>query len=640
MLRWPKQQIFPFLIALLISGTIFFLLIGIRSTGYLENLEFLAYDWYIRMQPDVPVSPSPVVLIGVTEDDIRALNRWPMSDQTMAEALDTLARYGARVIGLDIYRDIAVPPGSDFLDSVFRKNKNIIAVMKFGDNGVPAPPAIRGTDQTGFNDILVDPGGIVRRGLLFMDDGREFFFSFSLRMALQYLLARGIVPQPSPINPQFIALGDTTIIPLEPNDGGYVRADARGYQFLIDYKNELEPIPSYSLMSLLSGKIPAKRVKGKIVIIGVFAESVKDFFYTPHSRGMKIHQEVPGVVIHANLVNQFIRFALEERAPKKSLSEKQEMLWIMAWSVLGGLIGLWIRSTWKFLIIGFVNLLLLLSITYIALIYTWWIPLIPPALSWVASAFVVTMFMSSREKKHRFILMQLFSRYVSPEVADTIWEQRKEFMNDGRPNPQKMTVTVLFSDLRGFTSISERLEPTALVDWLNTYMEAMTQTIMTHGGVVDDYAGDGIKVNFGVPLPRQTESEINQDAENAVKCALAMEKELVKLNEVWEKGEQPQAGMRIGIYTGPVVAAALGSTKRLKYTTIGDTVNIAARLESYDKTYAADKLCRILIGDTTLQCLDGRFETETLGKANLRGKQLETGVFRIVNKKMHLHARR
>ena len=317
MLKWPKQQVLPFCIALLISVTVFFLLIGIRSTGYLENLEFLAYDWYIRMQPDVPLSPSPVVIIGVTEDDIRSLGRWPISDKTMAKALNTLVRYGARVIGLDIYRDIKVPPGREILDAVFRENKNIIAVTKFGDNGVPAPPAIKGTDQVGFNDILVDPGGIVRRGLLFLDDGKDFYYSFSLRMALQYLLAKDIVPQPSPINPQFVALGNTTIIPFEPNDGGYVRADARGYQFLIDYNKKLEPFVSFSLMSLLNGQVPSNELKDKVVIIGgdlVGCEVAE--FLADKGKEVTVLRRTPYM---ANKINPDMRMILVDRLKQKGV---------------------------------------------------------------------------------------------------------------------------------------------------------------------------------------------------------------------------------------------------------------------------------------------------------------------------------
>ena len=182
---------------------------------------------------------------------------------------------------------------------------------------------------------MVDPGGIVRRGLLFLDDGKKVYYSFSLRMAIQYLEAEGIVPQPSEVNPQFIVLGSTTVAPLRPNDGGYSMADSRGYQFLIDYKSKMEPYAFFSLTDLLSDRIPAAQVRNKAVLIGVFAESAKDFFYTPHSRGFYANQQVPGVVIHASLVSQLIGFGLEGRSPKKSLSEANEVLWILSWSIVG-----------------------------------------------------------------------------------------------------------------------------------------------------------------------------------------------------------------------------------------------------------------------------------------------------------------
>ena len=154
--------------------------------------------------------------------------RWPLTDATLARTLDILIRYEARTIGLDIFRDIQVPPGGVDLDSVLKDHQNIIAVMKFGKNGVPPPQVINSPDRIGFNDILVDRGGIVRRGLLFLDDGENVFYSFALQLALRYLLVEGILPQPDASNPDYIALGKTTIPPFEPNDGAYIQADARG----------------------------------------------------------------------------------------------------------------------------------------------------------------------------------------------------------------------------------------------------------------------------------------------------------------------------------------------------------------------------------------------------------------------------
>jgi adenylate cyclase len=231
--------------------------------------------------------------------------------------------------------------------------------------------------------------------------------------------------------------------------------------------------------------------------------------------------------------------------------------------------------------------------------------------------------------------MQLFSRYVSKEVADSIWQRREEFLNDGRPRPQKLTVTILFSDLKGFTTLSEKIDPNTLVQWLNMYMEAMAQAVTDHGGIIDDYAGDGIKVNFGVPLPRDNRDDICQDAINAVNCALSMEKRMRELNNLCLNQNLPTTGIRIGIFTGSVIAGALGSSNRLKYTTVGDTVNIAARLESYDKNYEKESLCRILIGDSTLSYLGHQFNTKMVGEEVLRGREGKITIHRVLGRNIN-----
>jgi adenylate cyclase len=231
--------------------------------------------------------------------------------------------------------------------------------------------------------------------------------------------------------------------------------------------------------------------------------------------------------------------------------------------------------------------------------------------------------------------MQLFSRHVSPEVAEAVWRQREQFMDGGRPRSQKFTATVLFTDLKAFTSISEKMDPQALLEWLNTYMEAMARLVMDHGGVIDNYVGDSIKADFGVPLPRTTEAAIAQDAVAAVNCALAMERELERLNADWQRQKLPTVEMRIGIFTGPVVGGSLGSAQRLKYTTIGNTVNVASRLESYDQDRFdpdfANRSCRILIGEQTLRYLNHQFETKRVGEAVLKGKNEPVTIFRVVS---------
>jgi Adenylate cyclase, family 3 (some proteins contain HAMP domain) len=165
----------------------------------------------------------------------------------------------------------------------------------------------------------------------------------------------------------------------------------------------------------------------------------------------------------------------------------------------------------------------------------------------------------------------------------------------------------------------------------------MTPLVAAHGGVVMWFIGDAIMAAFGVPVPRHTETEMRRDAMNAIECALAMERKLVQLNFRWHKRQWPTIGMRIGIYTGPLVAGSIGDVERMEYTIHGDTVNTAARLESFAKDHFVLDLfnqpCRILIGEATLAYLDDRFQTEQVGQVRLRGKDQEVTIFRVLGHK-------
>ena len=210
---------------------------------------------------------------------------------------------------------------------------------------------------------------------------------------------------------------------------------------------------------------------------------------------------------------------------------------------------------------------------------------------------VVSALIANREKLDRKALMSLFSRHVSPEVAQAVWAQREQFLENGRLRPQKLVVTTMFSDLEGYTPVAENMEPHQLLDWLNTYLETMVTIIADHGGIVDDYYGDMIKADFGVLKAEQTPEDIQREAKNAVECALRMEQEMVRLNAKWQEQGLPTVRMRVGMNTGPVVAGSLGSAQRLKFTTVGDSVNIASRLESFQKdsedTWLNGEVCRI-----------------------------------------------
>lgn len=629
----------PLAAALLIALLVGLGVVGLRIAGFLEAAELAAYDYYLRLRPPARAADPRILVVTMTEHDIQKLGSWPLPDGVLAEVLEILLRHEPRAIGVDIYRDVPIPPGTEKLRRVIEADPRVVVVMKFGDGpagGVRAPAAVTDPDRVGFNDVVVDRGGIVRRGLLFLDDGANAFSSFALRLAVLYLRAEGIAPRPDPQDPRFLQLGPTTIRPLETNDGGYVRADTRGYQFLLDFNAGDAAFASVDLTSLLTGKFDPRLVRDKVVCVGVTATSIKDNFYTPYSRGGQADQDLPGVALHAHVVSQLLRTALDGASPMRSPREWQAVMWIFFWSMAGGMVGLRVRSPWWFGVATGGGLLTLGVLAFIAFSRGWWMSVVPPAATLVGAAALVAAHQSYREALQRADLMKLFSRHVSREVAETIWREREEFLEGGRLRSQELVVTALFTDLTGFTTVAERLSPEALMEWLNEYMDVMARRVNEHGGVIRQYAGDSIVVIFGVPVPRQTEAEVARDAARAVECALAMEDTLRTLNRRWRAEDRPTTGMRVGIFTGPAVAGSLGSAERSEYVVVGDTINTASRLESFDKELFTpdDDIapCRILIGETTQAQLGDRFKTEAVGEVSLKGKAHRVGVYRVVGR--------
>jgi adenylate cyclase len=628
-------------VSLIGSTLVFIVVLILRNEGFLQFFELMVYDTVLSLHSRDTNFHTPIVLIGMTESDIQELRKWPLTDAMVAEVLEIAINQGASVIGLDIYRDVSVPPGTEKLNKLLRNNQNIITVTKlatYKDMGIAAAAALSGTDRVGFNDIVLDPAGIVRRGLLFMDDGESLFYSFALRLALSYLETMDIFPQPGTSNPQHLRLGQATLPPLESTDGPYVDVDAAGYQILLDYHGGAEPFKAFSLMDLRSGNLPREALKNKIVIIGVVSESVKDTFYTPlDNRFFSDSLGIPGISMHAYVVNQLLRAAILGVEPPRSFSDKYEAIWILFWGILGGLLGRGVRSAVAFAGLSAIGVLVVSSIAYFAFSLGWWVPTVPPLLAWITSGALTGEYMYSQEKREREALMQIFSRNVSQQVAEKIWKERDRILTGEQLRPQLLTATVLFADIQGFTSISEKLIPQPLIFWLSSYMETMTGLVMNHGGVVDDYAGDGIKADFGIPVPRIDEEEIREDALNAVNCGLAMEEALKNLNEMLYKKGLPKIHSRIGINTGLVTGGSIGSAKRMKYTTIGDAVNVASRLESLrdlpvEADWKTDSYCRILIADATRRYLDSSYKTKYIGRLPVKGKVQHIGVHQVYDR--------
>ena len=213
-----------------------------------------------------------------------------------------------------------------------------------------------------------------------------------------------------------------------------------------------------------------------------------------------------------------------------------------------------------------------------------------------------------------------------------MWQEREQYLNAGRLRSQRLVATVLFTDLQNFTTLSEDMEAQALMDWLNQYMSTMVDLVEQHHGHVNKFIGDAIMAVFGVPIPSTTPEAIAQDAVNAVDCALAMRAAMERLQTQWEAQGLPTIRMRVGIFTGALIAGSLGGIKRQEYTVIGDTVNTASRLESFDKSVDTNSLCRVLIGDATLHYLGNQFVTDCVGEVALKGKHSHIIIHRVLSR--------
>jgi len=642
--EWLARLSSPTMVSLGLGILACLVVVGLRSAGYLQFVELASYDAFLRVKERHTVPEPRLVLVQIMEEDIQRIQQWPPSDDRLADLLEAILSYHPRVIGLDLYRDFAVPPGNKRLNDLLANNESIFCIEKFGgtpESRVLGPPVLRGTERIGFSDVTVDSDGVVRRGLLFLDDGQSFSMSLPLRLALAFLAKDGITPQAGEPNPEYLRLGSTTFIPFEANDGGYVDADAAGYQYLLDYRGGVGRFTTYSMSDVLDGHVDPELIRDSIVIAGVDSVSVKDAFLTPYDRFAGAGQSTSGIAVHAYETSQLLRAALNGDAAIRVMHDWQENLWVLLWGALAAILGQFARSGLRFSLFAVGGLVVLVAITYFAFVQGWWLPVAPPGLAWLVASGVVAAYLSNYEKAEKKLLMELFSKNVSPAVADELWKHRDRFIQGGRLEAQTMTITVLFSDLANFTPVAERLTPPELLNWLNEYMEEMASLVTQHGGVVDNYIGDAIKADFGVPIPRLTEEEIRDDAVNAVGCALAMRGKLARLNEFWSAQGSPRVRIRVGIATGSVVAGCLGSTQRIKYTTIGDVVNTAARLESFGKEApgsSPDTQCEVLLSDRTAECLGGRFELEPVGVASLKGKSEGVMVYRLLGEKTQADA--
>ena len=550
--------------------------LGLRSLGLLQALEFPVLDQFFLLRPQEAID-TRLVIVEINEADVQKVGHWSLTDAELAELLETIKQQKPASIGLDLYRDLPVEPGGQTLTALFTTTPNLIGVQKVGSNSdsspVKPPPALKQRDQVGANDLPLDGDGKVRRGLFYLEDEKgENVFSFGFALATSYLKAKGIEPELTPTNE--LKLGGAVFPTFSANDGSYVRAEAGGYQVLLNYRGTREHFQTVALTDVLEHKVPPELMRDRIVLIGSTAESLKDLFYVPYSSSLTAPTRMAGVTIHANLISQILSAALDGRMPTlKTWSDLLEGLWILGWATLGAIlswrqryIGKPSLRPWNTVSVLFAGSCLVVG-SYIAFLQGWWIPVVPSFMALMGASIVITGYVARSAAEMR----RTFGRYLTDEVVVSLLETPGGLTLGG----ERRKVTILISDLRGFSAISESLPPEQVVTILNLYLGMMSDTVTHYNGTINEFIGDGIFVMFGAPVYRE------DDSERAVACAIAMQAAMTEVNRQNQELGLPTIEMGIGINTGEVVVGNIGSQRRAKYTVIGNHVNLAARIESY-----------------------------------------------------------
>ncbi len=581
--------------AIITVPTVTAAVLGLRSLGLLQQLELFALDQFFLLRPREPVDER-IVIVQIDEADVQAQKRWPLTDATLAQVLTTIQQQQPVAIGLDLYRDLPVEPGQAQLEQLFQTMPNLIGVQKVvassDSASVQPPPALKALKQVGANDLILDGDGRIRRGLLALDDEQsgETMPSFAAYLAGIYLERRGLEYDFSEHEVRIIDSQTGKVKAMlpafEPNSGSYIRAGEGGFQILMNYRGRIQQFKTVTLTEVLEQRFAPELMRDRIVIIGSTAESLKDLFFDPYSSNLTAPSRTAGVVIHANLVSEILSAALDQRPVLRTWNEPTESAWIFFCTLLGAITS-WqqrhLKRPWN--LIGLVGVLMLAGgigiIGYGAFLIGWWIPVVPPILGLLGAALAITGYVARSVADMR----RTFGRYLTDEVVSSLLETPSGLQLGG----ERRKVTVLISDLRGFSAISERLPPEQVVSILNLYLGAMSDVITRYQGTINEFIGDGIFVMFGAPIQRE------DDAERAIACAIAMQAEMEQVNQQNKQHGFPRLEMGIGINTGEMIVGNIGSQKRAKYTVIGNHANLAARIE----TYSVGR--QILISEHTLK---------------------------------------
>lgn len=576
-----------------------------RRSDMLLRWELATLDMRFRHRGPRPPDPR-ILIVGIDEESLRTYGPFPWPRWLYAQAVETLTAAGAKAIVFDILLSDPSPVAlwdQMLAEAMARSGRVFLAGHALGEKGVgpdglweyeafqgPVPLLARSAVGVGAVTYAPDPDAIYRRANLLLRCGGREVAALMLQVALW---VRGIPPQ------AFRRLSDGTL------QMGNVRLPTNlAARLLLDYAGGHGTYPLFPFAQVLQGQVPPETFRDKIVLLGAIAPGLQDLRANPFSPVFY------AVEANANLLDNLLNDRYLRPAPP----------WWTLWVTLvlalltAGPLGI---LSLKDALLGslFLNLLYAALCIWLFEGRGWvWEMVAPLGGSLMASGVVLGRRLLLMEQEQRR-LQQQFQVYVPPHVLASVLENPGVLQLGGT----RREVTVLFADIRGFTALSELLQPEQVVDLLNEYFSAMTDIIFKFEGMVDKFIGDQIMAVFNVPLIQ------GDHALRAVKAALQMQQRLQQLHRRWVKEGKPCFTIGIGIETGVVVVGNIGSDRRMDYSVIGDAVNVAARLEELCRDLGAD----ILIGERTYQRVKDVVQATPIGEVLARGRLTPLRAYRV-----------
>lgn len=502
-----------------------------------------------------------IIIVAIDDKSIQEIGRWPWNREVYAPFL--IATDQARVIAFDIA--FFEPTHQDgVLSGAMRDFGNTILAIEYDyeRNLTLGPTAQFKNITAAYINVQTDPDGIVRRVSSTLENNDTFSAAIAKKIA-----------------------------PVSPPE-----------QILVNFA---KPYRKISFSDIVNGKTEPQQFKDKIILVGATAPNLHDDYLVPISSGKRMS----GVEFHANAVQTILT--------KKYL--EHEPTWLVIISILVFSIGLGLLFsitrmrlaiiTGTLFIIAYFGLTLYLSYK------GYFLNVIYPPLSLILTTISCTGVIAAQESRHKKHILGLFGRYVSKDVVKHITENKEALELGGT----EREITAMFADIRGFTTISEKMKPHQVISFLNYYFGDMTDLVFKHEGTLDKFIGDALFAVWGSPLPQK------DHALNAVKCAIEIQQRLKKQ----KRAGIPKIKLGIGICTGPAVIGNMGSTQRQEFTAIGDTVNTASRLSGITDGG------QIIITESTYNLVKDNVKVKKLTPVKVKGKTKALIIYEVLGEYGH-----